>query len=106
MVVAPTDAIRLRVRADQVKIHRFLLEISVSGTIDQHWHHLLSERNALRGELDALRDAVQRYHDDHHLGPARWCDAPPCQLLAHRLGRLQPKNHTTQSGTDNRASWR
>ncbi|BDT96936.1 hypothetical protein IFM12275_69120 (plasmid) [Nocardia sputorum] len=53
----------------------------MSEDIDQQWHQVLSERNRLRGDLEALADALRKYHDDHHVGAARWCDAPPCQLL-------------------------
>ncbi|MFJ1460878.1 hypothetical protein [Nocardia sp. N2S4-5] len=42
---------------------------------DTEWHQLLSERNMLRGELDALTDAVRRYHEERHAGVTRWCEA-------------------------------
>ncbi|MEV6908516.1 hypothetical protein [Amycolatopsis sp. NPDC051071] len=48
---------------------------------EQQWHRVLSERNRLQGELEKLITAQQRHHDDHHDGPARWCDVPPCRLL-------------------------
>ena len=53
----------------------------MSWEIDQQWHQVLSERNSLRGDLDALTDAIRRDHDDHHAGAAQWCNAPLCQLL-------------------------
>ncbi|WP_439660597.1 hypothetical protein ACSHWB_03230 [Lentzea sp. HUAS TT2] len=53
----------------------------MNENIDRQWHDVLSERNKLRVDLEALADAVRRYHDDHHDGAARWCDALPCRLL-------------------------
>jgi hypothetical protein len=54
----------------------------MTGDIDQQqWHELLSERNELRSNWETLADALLRHHDDHHVGTARWCDAPLCQLL-------------------------
>lgn len=53
----------------------------MSSDFDQVWHQVLAERNGLRGDLAALADTLRRYHDDHHVGAARWCDAPPCRLL-------------------------
>lgn len=52
----------------------------MSDELDEQWHGVLSERNVLRGALEAVTDALRQYHDDHHVGPARWCDAPPCRL--------------------------
>ncbi|WP_282779803.1 MULTISPECIES: hypothetical protein [unclassified Nocardia] len=54
----------------------------MSWDIDQQqWHHLLSERNMLRSNLATIIDALLRHHDDHHVGAARWCENPLCQLL-------------------------
>ena len=58
-----------------------LREDPVSWDIDQEWHQVLSERNRLRGDLEAVADALRRYHDDRHVGAVRWCEAPVCQLL-------------------------
>lgn len=54
----------------------------MSEDIDQQWHRVLSERNRLRDDLEALIDALRRHHDDSHPGAARWCDAAPCRLLS------------------------
>ncbi len=58
-----------------------LREVAVSWEIDQQWHQVLSERNRLREDLEAVVDALRRYHDDRHVGAVRWCDATVCQLL-------------------------
>lgn len=52
--------------------------------IDLQWQHVLSERDRLRKDLEALADALRRYHDEHHVGAALWCDAAPCRLLFRR----------------------
>lgn len=55
--------------------------------VDQQWHRVLSERNRLRGDLEALIAAQRRYHDDHHAEAVRWCAAEPCRVLS-RLHNL------------------
>lgn len=50
--------------------------------VDQQWHRVLSERNRLRGELEALIDAQRRYHDDYHSEAVRWCEEGPCRVLS------------------------
>lgn len=55
----------------------------MSEDIAQQWHRVLSERNRLRDDLEALIQALGKHHDEHHRGPARWCDAEPCRLLIH-----------------------
>jgi len=62
----------------------------MSGDTNEQWHRVLSERNRLRGDLEALADAMRRYHDDHHVGVARWCDASPCRLLFRPRVRREP----------------
>ncbi|MFF0528433.1 hypothetical protein ACFYT3_08580 [Nocardia amikacinitolerans] len=54
----------------------------MSEDIDQQWHQVLSERNRLREDLEALSDAVRRHHDERHPVAARWCDAGPCRLVS------------------------
>ncbi|MGY4103806.1 hypothetical protein ACW2Q0_30240 [Nocardia sp. R16R-3T] len=58
-----------------------LREVAMSWDVDQQWHQVLSERNRLRDDLEAVADALRRHHDDRHVGSMRWCDAPVCQLL-------------------------
>lgn len=53
----------------------------MSEDIAQQWHRVLSERNRLRDDLETLIQALSEHHDEHHPGPARWCDAEPCRLL-------------------------
>lgn len=62
----------------------------MSEEIDEEWHGVLSERNGLRGALEVLTDVLRQYHDDHHTGPSRWCDAPPCRLLFRQNAQGQP----------------
>lgn len=67
----------------------------MSPDIDQMWHDVLAERNGLRGDLVALTEALRRYHDDHHVSVAQWCDAQPCRLLFRPGPRREPGRLTS-----------